>query len=88
MDMLALAITDPLIPGAPKLKLPEIIRPRPRTTARRPPCQWRSNGRFSRFKEPGPPTVRGPRLTVSLVRQAVNTLQVIVARHKCGAIGK
>jgi len=38
MDMLALAITDPLIPGAPKLKLPEIIRPRPRTTARRPPC--------------------------------------------------
>src|SRR6218665_2737596 len=35
--------------------------------------QWRSNGRFSRFKEPGPPTVRGPRPTVSLVRQAVNT---------------
>src|SRR6218665_3936139 len=39
--------------------------------------QWRSNGRFSRFKEPGPPTVRGPRPTVSLVRQAVNT------RHSC-----
>jgi len=37
--------------------------------------QWRSNGRFSGFKEPGPPTVRGPRRTVSLVRQAVNTLQ-------------
>ena len=36
-------------------------------------CQWSSNGRFSRFKEPGPPTVRGPRPTVSLVRQAVNT---------------
>src|SRR6218665_1439663 len=35
--------------------------------------QWRSNGRFSRFKEPEPPTVRGPRPTVSLVRQAVNT---------------
>src|SRR6218665_3067502 len=35
--------------------------------------QWRSNGRFSRFKEPGSPTVRGPRPTVSLVRQAVNT---------------
>src|SRR6218665_974519 len=32
--------------------------------------QWRSNGRFSRFKEPGPPTVRGPR---PLVRQAVST---------------
>src|SRR6218665_2440383 len=39
--------------------------------------QWRSNGRFSRFKEPGPPTVRGPRPTVRLVRQAVNT------RHSC-----
>src|SRR6218665_1711476 len=38
------------------------------------PCnQWRSNGRFSRFNEPGPPTVRGPRPTVSLIRQAVNT---------------
>src|SRR6218665_1952154 len=35
--------------------------------------QWRSNGRFSRFKEPGPPTVRDPRPTASLVRQAVNT---------------
>src|SRR6218665_345928 len=23
--------------------------------------QWRSNRGFSRFKEPGPPTVRGPR---------------------------
>src|SRR6218665_4139918 len=34
---------------------------------------WRSNGRSSRFKEPGPPTVRGPRPTVSIVRQAVNT---------------
>src|SRR6218665_1083593 len=38
-----------------------------------PRDQWRSNGRFSRFKEPGPPTVRGPRPTVGLVRQAVNT---------------
>src|SRR6218665_1986541 len=23
-------------------------------------CQWRSNRKYSRFKEPGPPTVRGP----------------------------
>src|SRR6218665_1755435 len=28
--------------------------------------QWRSYGNFSRFKEPGPPTVRGLRPTVSL----------------------
>src|SRR6218665_2109991 len=34
----------------------------------RPCWQWRSNGRFSRFKEPGSPTVRGPRPIVSFVR--------------------
>src|SRR6218665_3936942 len=34
-------------------------------------CQRRSNRGFSRFKEPGPPTVRG--LTVSLMRQAMST---------------
>src|SRR6218665_1231880 len=49
-------------------------------------AQWRSNGRFSRFKEPGPPTVRGPRPTVSLVRQAVNTChscKTQVQRDRC-----
>src|SRR6218665_3678808 len=30
-------------------------------------------GSAARFKEPGPPTVRGPRPTAGLVRQAVNT---------------
>ena len=44
--------------------------------------QWRSNGRFSRFKEPGPPTVRGP--DPSWDKQWA---QVIVARRKCSAIG-
>src|SRR6218665_3933689 len=46
------------------------------------PLQWRSNGRVSRFKETGPPTVRGPRL---LVRQAVKTSHS--RRRKCSAIG-
>src|SRR6218665_2090529 len=44
--------------------------------------QWRSNGRFSRFKEPWPPTVRGPR---PLVRQALSTSPS--CRRKCSAIG-